>query len=673
MKDEDIMKKTIKTGCFLGILALSFGLASAASRNYKVVNGPDRFYYGHVSLVDSAEGAGPPVVIRGDGLREEAVVNLPLGPGDTVVTPADARCEVQFDSGTIVRLDHGSSLKIETVMARSLSSFNDISNLFLARGRLFIMYKEYDRAEILQVLLPQAAVRLKHNTVALIGAEPSGLAEVGVEYGRADVMFGPDEASTVKKTLKKGERLDFSAEGRVTAGLLDLSGPFAAWNREMNRDFENIHEGISALPKPVQKLPPSVFYFAQKYGNLNGEWVWNDLYGYVWRPYIDRNIYPWGWQPYFYGHWNYFNGQLFWVPDEPWGWVPYHLGIWQWDKKLGWVWIPGSLFAPAWVDWEFFFGYAGWRPWSMFDWYYGGYGFSYLDDGWYYDWPYQDYPLVPGQPGKVTQPRNIVRKDELKRPSSTTFPVPQELRASLKRVGSALARGDAHLSESAGKVPSSLLLVRKEELNASDLRNRALKFDDVRATAPPPEPNAARQVPKSPVNAGLEAARIYRLSEVMPIRERLRPVVVPGPVPASPPAAAPGPRTVRPPVAGQPSRQALGEGGRVSRRAHLDWNPDIRIAGKLGAHIVYSSRSNEIRCPELKLSSADRSAGRIIPRLTSSGVSYTSTEGSAWAGSGSGSTAGASGSTASAGAAARDRGSSERSGSSSSGGERVKK
>lgn len=664
------MKKIIKTGCFLGILVLSFSPAAAAARNYRIVNGPDRFYYGHISLVDSAEGAGLPVVVRSDGLREGAVVNLPLGPGDTVITPADARCEVQFDSGTVVRLDYGSSLKIETVMARSLSSFNDISNLFLAQGRLFIMYKEYDRAEILQVLLPQAAVRLRHKAVALIAAEPGGQAEVGVEYGRADVMFGPDEASTVKKTIKKGKRLNFSAEGRVTAGLPDLGSPFVVWNKEINRAFENLHEGISALPKPVQKLPPSVFYFAQKYGNLNGEWLWNDLYGYVWRPYIDRNIYPWGWQPYYYGHWNYFNGQLFWVPDEPWGWVPYHLGVWQWDKKLGWVWVPGSLFAPAWVDWEFFFGYVGWRPWSMFDWYYSGYGFSYLNGGWYYDWPYQDYLPVPGQPGTVTQPRNIVRKDELKKPASTTFPVPGELRASLKRLSAALAGKDAAIVESVGKVSSSLVLVRKEELNASDLHNRAMKFDDVRGTASPPEPDTAKPTPRSPVNAGLEAAKIYRLTEVMPVREGLRPVVVPGPVPAAPPTAGPGPGTVKPPVVGQIPRQALREGGGLTRRSHLDWNPDVRIAAKLGAHIVYSSRGNEIRCPELKLSSADRSAGRVIPSLTSRGVSYTSIEGSAWAGSGS--TAGASGSTASTGAAARERGSSGRSGS-STGGERVKK
>ncbi len=82
--------------------------------------------------------------------------------------------------------------------------------------------------------------------------------------------------------------------------------------------------------------------------------------------------YPWGsWQPYFYGNWSDYNGQLFWVPGEPWGWVPYHLGLWMWDQKSGWVWMPGSMFAPAWVDWEFLSGHYFWRPFTLFDYYDG--------------------------------------------------------------------------------------------------------------------------------------------------------------------------------------------------------------------------------------------------------------------------------------------------------------
>ncbi len=120
------------------------------------------------------------------------------------------------------------------------------------------------------------------------------------------------------------------------------SSGFKSWNEKVNANFAALHEG-NVLPKPLQKLPPAVFEFAQKFGNLHGEWVWHDLYGYVWRPYLNDLRYPWGnWQPYFYGNWSNYNGQLFWVPGEPWGWVPYHLGLWMWDEKSGWVWMPGS-------------------------------------------------------------------------------------------------------------------------------------------------------------------------------------------------------------------------------------------------------------------------------------------------------------------------------------------
>jgi len=36
-----------------------------------------------------------------------------------------------------------------------------------------------------------------------------------------------------------------------------------------------------------------------------------------------------------------------------------------------------------------------------------------------------------------------------------------------------------------------------------------------------------------------------------------------------------------------------------------DWNPDIRTAIRLGVEITYSSRTNEVACPQLGLSSRD--------------------------------------------------------------------
>ena len=56
--------------------------------------------YGHVSFVEDQA-----TIIRSDQAEDKAVVNLPLVPGDTIVTGDNGRCELQFDNGTVIRLD----------------------------------------------------------------------------------------------------------------------------------------------------------------------------------------------------------------------------------------------------------------------------------------------------------------------------------------------------------------------------------------------------------------------------------------------------------------------------------------------------------------------------------------------------------------------------------------
>jgi hypothetical protein len=51
-----------------------------------------------------------------------------------------------------------------------------------------------------------------------------------------------------------------------------------------------------------------------------------------------------------------------WVSDEPFGWATYHYGRWAWDSQVGWLWVPGTDWAPAWVAWQQGNGYVGWAP-----------------------------------------------------------------------------------------------------------------------------------------------------------------------------------------------------------------------------------------------------------------------------------------------------------------------
>ncbi|MGE5175210.1 MAG: DUF6600 domain-containing protein [Hyphomicrobiales bacterium] len=89
-----------------------------------------------------------------------------------------------------------------------------------------------------------------------------------------------------------------------------------------------------------------------------GAWYDVEPYGWVWTPYDV----PVGWRPYTYGHWIYTSYGWTWASDDPWGWAPYHYGRWTWDAYYGWIWVPGDVWAPAWVAWRYGDGWVGWAP-----------------------------------------------------------------------------------------------------------------------------------------------------------------------------------------------------------------------------------------------------------------------------------------------------------------------
>jgi uncharacterized protein DUF6600 len=92
-----------------------------------------------------------------------------------------------------------------------------------------------------------------------------------------------------------------------------------------------------------------------------GSWVNVQGYGQCWQP-ANR---PVGWQPYTVGHWEYCDYGWIWVAEQDeaqWGHLCYHYGRWNLDPAYGWVWVPGVVWAPAWVAWRDGGGYCGWAP-----------------------------------------------------------------------------------------------------------------------------------------------------------------------------------------------------------------------------------------------------------------------------------------------------------------------
>jgi uncharacterized protein DUF6600 len=89
-----------------------------------------------------------------------------------------------------------------------------------------------------------------------------------------------------------------------------------------------------------------------------GEWISDDQFGWVWSP---EDV-PVAWKPYTQGRWVYTDDGWFWESDVPWGWAAFHYGRWYDSPDNGWVWVPGTEWAPAWVQWRSGRGYLGWAP-----------------------------------------------------------------------------------------------------------------------------------------------------------------------------------------------------------------------------------------------------------------------------------------------------------------------
>jgi len=89
-----------------------------------------------------------------------------------------------------------------------------------------------------------------------------------------------------------------------------------------------------------------------------GEWIDHPQFGWVWTPY---NI-PFSWRPYTRGQWVYSDCGWTWMSHEPFGWAVYHYGRWFWDPYIGWLWVPGMQWAPAWTEWRIGQGWVGWAP-----------------------------------------------------------------------------------------------------------------------------------------------------------------------------------------------------------------------------------------------------------------------------------------------------------------------
>ncbi|MCL4228819.1 MAG: hypothetical protein KJZ91_30490, partial [Myxococcales bacterium] len=86
----------------------------------------------------------------------------------------------------------------------------------------------------------------------------------------------------------------------------------------------------------------------------HGTWIEDPTYGPLFEPYGDD------FAPYRDGHWVMTDHGMTWVSEEPFGWACYHYGRWMFDGR--WRWLPGTEWAPAWVEWRETEELVTWAP-----------------------------------------------------------------------------------------------------------------------------------------------------------------------------------------------------------------------------------------------------------------------------------------------------------------------
>jgi hypothetical protein len=109
---------------------------------------------------------------------------------------------------------------------------------------------------------------------------------------------------------------------------------------------------------PTDPVPPPGAY--QQALGPYGSWQTDPGYGQYWQPSV-----PIGWQPYSDGQWIWTVYGWTWISSEPWSWT-FHYGRWAYLPPRGWVWLPGTVWGPAWVSWVSYGGFIGWAPLSPF-------------------------------------------------------------------------------------------------------------------------------------------------------------------------------------------------------------------------------------------------------------------------------------------------------------------
>jgi hypothetical protein len=318
----------------------------------------------------------------------EAVIKMPLVPGDRVDTAREARMEVVLADGNLMWLDEYTTVSLDAV-AFSRDSRADRTVLYLAEGSVVVEVSEHTLTrEPVRIDGRSATVYLSDIGLYRIQALPTGGLRIEVWEGLAEAV------TTSGGVLVRAESATEIDSGTITGSELAMTweDDFAQWVEQRRR----VVSGESSQYVDTR--------FGRQAAHLDtyGSWVYVAEYNtWAWQPYVDSS-----WRPYTAGRWYWTPTGWSWISYEPWGWLPYHYGSWYFSVGFGWVWGWGSHWGPAWVNWCWWPGYVGWCPSGY---YWGWYWPRYCHYYGYPRWPYRPgYPGYPGGGGTQTPRRDVI-------------------------------------------------------------------------------------------------------------------------------------------------------------------------------------------------------------------------------------------------------------------------
>ena len=314
----------------------------------------------HQSFISYDDGGT--IVRTGDEGKEiEASRNLPIYPGDQIVTARRGRTEVRLSDGNVIGIDRTTALTFRSI----LDSYDGDDTETIAELK-------YGKVAVYRTDLGRDHVRLDTDNASYV-AQQQAIYSVETDSRGTDRVMVFDGSVEVR-TPNRATRLRSGESATVDQkGPYDLTGD----QRDSADDFERwfLKRAERLDGRSTKYVDRRLSYWADDLDE-HGQWVNVGGIGWSWRPYVAV-----GWRPYYHGYWYHGrNGCLTWVSYDPWGWGTYHYGRWAYDPGFGWVWVPGYGYSPAWVYWWYGSNYVGWAPAGWWDCHRG-----------YYDWAYRPY------------------------------------------------------------------------------------------------------------------------------------------------------------------------------------------------------------------------------------------------------------------------------------------